>query len=62
MSGNNCYRAHSSESEDLGSVTKSEVVFELPIFQGRSSGIEVRGERGLRQSGYGDNNMTIMDS
>jgi len=30
-------------SEDLGSMTKSEG-FELPVFQGRSSGIEMRGE------------------
>ena len=29
-------------SEDLGSMTKSEG-FELPVFQGRSSGVEVRG-------------------
>ena len=33
-----------SESEDLGSVTKSEG-FGLPVFQGGSSGIEMRGER-----------------
>jgi hypothetical protein len=44
MSGNNCCRAHSSESEDLGSMTKSEVKFKLPVFQGGSSGIEMRGE------------------
>jgi hypothetical protein len=28
-------RAHSSESEDLGSVTKFDAKFELPVFQGR---------------------------
>jgi hypothetical protein len=46
VSGNNRCRAHSSESEseDLGSVTKSEVKFELPVFQGGSLGIEIRGE------------------
>jgi hypothetical protein len=33
-------------SEDLGSVTKSER-FELPVFQGGSSGIEMRGESGV---------------
>jgi hypothetical protein len=43
LSGNNRCRAHSSESEDLGSVTKSEG-FKLPVFQGRSSGIEMRVE------------------
>jgi hypothetical protein len=35
VSGDNHCRAHLSESEDLGSVAKSEVKFELPIFQGR---------------------------
>jgi hypothetical protein len=43
MSGDNCCRAHSSESEDLGSVTKSEVGFELPVFQDRGLRIEKRG-------------------
>ena len=51
-----------SESEDLGSVTKSEG-FRLPVFQGGSLGIEMRGERrGLRQSGYASNNTTVKDS
>jgi hypothetical protein len=44
VSGNNCCRAHSSESEDLGSVTKSEGKFKLPVFQGGSLGIEMRRE------------------
>jgi hypothetical protein len=44
VSGNNHCKAHSSESKDLGSVTKSEVGFELPVFQGGSSGIEMRRE------------------
>jgi hypothetical protein len=35
VSGDNHCRAHLSESEDLGSVAKSEVKFELPVFQGR---------------------------
>ena len=43
VSGLNCCRAHLSESEDLGSVTKSEG-FELPVFQGRSLGIKMRRE------------------
>jgi hypothetical protein len=42
MSGLNCCRAHSSGSEVLGSVTKTEVRFELPVFQGGSSVIEMR--------------------
>jgi hypothetical protein len=58
VSGNNHCKAHSSESEDLGSVTKSEVKFKLPVFQGGSLGIEMRGKR-LRQSGYGSNNTII---
>jgi len=44
VSGNNRCRAHSSESEDLGSVTKSEGKFKLPVFQGGSLGIEMRRE------------------
>jgi hypothetical protein len=48
-----------SESEDLGSVTKSEG-FGLPVFQGGSSGIEKRGERRkLKQSGYASNNAIV---
>jgi hypothetical protein len=34
VSGNNRCRAHLSESEDLGSFTKSKVKFEMPVFQG----------------------------
>jgi hypothetical protein len=43
VSGLNCCRAHLSESEVLGSMTKTKVKFELPVFQGRSSIIEMRG-------------------
>ena len=43
VSGLNCCRAHLSESEVLGSMTKTKVKFELPVFQGRSSVIEMRG-------------------
>jgi hypothetical protein len=43
VSGNNHCRAHSSESEDLGSVSKSEVIYKLPVFQGGGSRVEMRG-------------------
>jgi hypothetical protein len=45
-------------SEDLGSVSKSER-FEWPVFQGGGSVIEVRGEVGLKQSGYASNNAIV---
>jgi hypothetical protein len=43
MSGLNHCRAHSSESEVLESITKTEVRSGLPVFQGGSSMIEMRG-------------------
>jgi hypothetical protein len=43
MSGLNHYRAHLSESEVLGSMIKTKAMSELPVFQGGSSVIEMRG-------------------
>jgi hypothetical protein len=46
VSGGNHCRAHSSESEDLGSVSKSEVVYECLSFKAEVSlGIEMRREK-----------------